>query len=66
MYLETMERILGSSDKVIMDTSQGGSGVVPYLPLRELSRSPAQEPAPRSSTPPQSGSSSQIQSGGGQ
>ena len=45
MYLETMERILGNSDKVIMDTSQGGSGVVPYLPLKELSGSPAQAAA---------------------
>ena len=42
MYLETMERILGNSDKVIMDTSQGGTGVVPYLPLKELSGSTAQ------------------------
>ena len=67
MYLETMERILGNSDKVIMDTSQGGTGVVPYLPLKELSGSSSQQqPPPPSSAPQQSGSSSQIQSGGGQ
>lgn len=65
MYLETMERILGSSDKVIMDTSQGGAGVVPYLPLKELSGSSAR-PSPRSGTPQTSGGSSQTQSGGGQ
>ncbi len=65
MYLETMERILGSSDKVIMDTSKGGTGVVPYLPLKELSGAPAQR-SPRSSAPQNSGNASQIQSGGGQ
>src|SRR4249919_2878881 len=41
MYLETMERVLGGTDKIILDSSAGGSGVVPYLPLNELSR-PAQ------------------------
>ena len=34
MYLETMERVLGGSDKTIIDTpTANGSGVVPYLPL---------------------------------
>src|SRR5512140_386560 len=32
MYLETMERVLGGADKIILDSSAGGSGVVPYLP----------------------------------
>ncbi len=43
MYLETMERVFGSMNKVIMDQN-GGSGVVPYLPLNELGRNtpPAQ------------------------
>jgi membrane protease subunit HflK len=41
LYLETMERILSGTDKIILD-SQGGGGVVPYLPLNELRRSPAQ------------------------
>ena len=40
MYLETMERVLGGTDKIILDSSAGGSGVVPYLPLSELSRPP--------------------------
>ena len=69
MYLETMERILGSSDKVIMDTNPGGTGVVPYLPLRELSGSkPPASPAPhtQSGSPQNSGDSSQNQSGGSQ
>ena len=38
MYLETMERVLGGADKIILDSGAGGSGVVPYLPLNELSR----------------------------
>src|ERR1700683_589035 len=36
MYLETMERILGSTNKTIIDSGAGGPGVVPYLPLTEL------------------------------
>ena len=35
MYLETMERVFGGMNKVIVDQNQG-SGVVPYLPLGEL------------------------------
>jgi membrane protease subunit HflK len=45
MYLETMERLFGSTDKIILDTAtpgQGG-GVVPLLPLNEMTRRP---PAP--------------------
>ena len=38
MYLETMERVLGSIDKVILDPSNKGSNVVPYLPLDQLLR----------------------------
>jgi modulator of FtsH protease HflK len=37
MYLETMERVLGSTEKVIVDTKTGSPGVLPYLPLQELS-----------------------------
>jgi modulator of FtsH protease HflK len=39
MYMETMEKVLGGMNKVIMDgvaSGSGGSGVVPYLPLNEL------------------------------
>jgi len=43
LYLETMERVLGGTDKIIMD-SGNGTGVVPYLPLSELSRRPAPQP----------------------
>jgi modulator of FtsH protease HflK len=36
MYLETMERVLGRADKIIVDSKDGSSGVIPYLPLNEL------------------------------
>jgi len=41
LYLETIERVLGGVDKVILDSETGGNGgqgVVPYLPLNELRR----------------------------
>jgi membrane protease subunit HflK len=37
MYLETMERVLASTDKIIID-SKTGQGVVPFLPLDQLQR----------------------------
>jgi membrane protease subunit HflK len=40
IFLETMERVLGGMDKIIIDQSGQGSGVVPYLPLNELPRRP--------------------------
>jgi modulator of FtsH protease HflK len=43
LYLETMERLFGGTDKIIMDTSPQ-SGVVPYLPLNELARPRPQPP----------------------
>ena len=42
MYLETMERVLGGTDKILLDSKGQGSGVVPYLPLSELTRRPPQ------------------------
>jgi membrane protease subunit HflK len=37
LYLDTMERMLGKVDKVILDKAAGGEqGVVPYLPLNQL------------------------------
>ncbi len=42
MYLETMERLFGGTDKIILDTGAGqSSGVVPFLPLDQLTRRPA-------------------------
>jgi membrane protease subunit HflK len=37
LYLETMERVLGGADKIIID-GKAGQGVVPYLPLDQLSK----------------------------
>ncbi len=39
LYLETMERVFGGMNKIILDetgSGGGGSGVVPYLPLDQL------------------------------
>ena len=36
LFLETMEEVLADSNKVIVESGQGGQGVVPYLPLPEL------------------------------
>jgi modulator of FtsH protease HflK len=53
MYLETMERILGSTDKTIIDTGpQGGPGVVPYLALPGLTQAPQSPQAPTTGAKP--------------
>ena len=44
LYLETMERVLGGTDKIILDAGPN-SNVVPYLPLNELRRAPTTGPA---------------------
>lgn len=48
IYLETMERVLGGSDKLIYDpgSSSSSPGIVPYLPLSELSTRRGAPPAP--------------------
>ncbi len=56
MYLETMERLFSGTDKIILDPGASGqNGVVPYLPLNELTRPQAARPATPSpqTTPPQ-------------
>src|SRR3954462_4199065 len=50
LYLETMERLFGGTQKIILD-SGANSGVVPYLPLNELTRPPSPPPQ----TPPATG-----------
>ena len=47
MYLETMEKVLGGMNKVILDGVAGkdGQGVLPYLPLDALPK-PATPIAP--------------------
>ncbi|MDF2232929.1 FtsH protease activity modulator HflK [Albimonas sp. CAU 1670] len=45
MYLETMEKVLGDLDKLIVSDGiaggEGGQGIVPYLPLDQLQRGQA-------------------------
>jgi membrane protease subunit HflK len=51
LYLETMERVLGGSNKIILDQGEGGTGVLPYLPLDGLQRNPPSQAA-RPASPP--------------
>jgi membrane protease subunit HflK len=53
IYLETMEELLKGTNKVIIDkAAEGGSGVVPYLPLPDLARRAGQaQPQPRPQQP---------------
>lgn len=39
LFLERMQQIMSESEKIIIDTDDGGPGVVPYLPLNELRKS---------------------------
>jgi len=52
MYLETMERLFGGTEKIIVDSGPGNN-VVPYLPLNELTR--PRPPAQTGTTTPQAG-----------
>jgi len=45
LFLETMERVFGGMDKVILDQNGTGSNVVPYLPLGELGQQQQRRPA---------------------
>ena len=38
LYIETLEKVLGEVDKIIMDNGDGGADVVPYLSLNELQK----------------------------
>jgi len=55
IYLETMERILGSAEKLVYDGggSSSGQSIVPYLPLSELT--PRRPPATTAQPQAQSG-----------
>ncbi len=47
LYLETMEEVLGSVDKIILDDKvTGQGGVVPYLPLEPVGRRASRPHAP--------------------
>ncbi|MBB3971713.1 protease modulator HflK [Hansschlegelia beijingensis] len=45
LFLETMERIYGAVDKVIIDPKASGQGIVPFLPLDQLQKSGRNAPA---------------------
>jgi membrane protease subunit HflK len=38
IFIETMEQILGQTNKVIIEDGANGQGVVPYLPLPEVQK----------------------------
>ncbi len=57
IYLETMEHVLGPADKVILDPGASGQGVVPYLPLSELSPKTSATPASPAAPASKSGAS---------
>jgi membrane protease subunit HflK len=44
IYLETIEQVFGDTNKVIIDQSVGGNGVVPYLPLDRLRQQGTDQP----------------------
>ena len=44
LFLETMEQVLGDSEKVVIESGAGGTGVVPYLPLPELRNNSTETP----------------------
>jgi membrane protease subunit HflK len=44
LFLETMEQVLGGSEKVIIEGGASGTGVVPYLPLPEIHRNTTATP----------------------
>ena len=46
LYLESLEQIMGSMNKVLVDTGPGGT--VPYLPLDQLMRQTPRQPEPQS------------------
>ena len=57
LYLETMEKVLGESNKVLLDVKEGANSLV-YLPLDQLiNKKPAAE-APRVVTAPPASSPS--------
>jgi membrane protease subunit HflK len=38
LFLEMQERVLSNTDKIILDQKEGGQGVVPFLPLDQLTK----------------------------
>jgi membrane protease subunit HflK len=51
IFLETMERVLGNTEKTILDGQGGAQPVLPYLPLGEVARRPAAGPSSQQGAP---------------
>jgi len=47
LYLETLEKVLGSNNKIIIDSESTGSGVLPFLPLNDLNGRSSSAPSAR-------------------
>ncbi|ABS64067.1 HflK protein [Parvibaculum lavamentivorans DS-1] len=62
IYLETMQDVFGGMNKVLMDQSGAGAGVLPYLPLNELKPAGRKSSAPAASSAPSNGN--QTMTGG--
>jgi len=52
LYIETLQGILKDTNKVVIDKSASGSGVIPYLPLPNLAAPHAAPPAPANGSRP--------------
>ncbi len=54
LFIETMERVMGAVDKVIIDQKAAGQGVVPFLPLDQIGaqqqQQRGQQAGPRATT----------------
>ena len=50
IYIETMEEVYRKMNKILIDKSASGSGVVPYLPLPALRTASEPAPAPQGGT----------------
>jgi modulator of FtsH protease HflK len=51
MYLETMESVLGTANKTIIDSGAHNTGVVPYLSLDSLPRERPAQPSQSGGNP---------------
>lgn len=59
IYIETMQEVLGNTNKLFLNGLDGGQGILPYLPLNEL------KPAPTASSTPAPASSASNQNATG-
>lgn len=60
IYIETMQEVLGDTNKLFLNGVDGGQGILPYLPLNELKPAPGSGAAAN----PSSSASNQNATGG--